>query len=371
MRFHLKDLEEDILKCSRCGFCRASCPVFEVKLNESWNARGRILLIRNLMEEKIGISEEFINRIYSCTLCKACEVTCPTGVKTEDILLRTRKLMAKENLLPEQFREMTKVIMETGNIYGKRMGLPEQLKFKNKEDRGNLVFIGCVAAYGYPEHAENFLQILKRVKYKFYTLEEERCCGGIMKSIGLEEEFSRWVKRNLGRIETCKPKKIISICPMCSHTLKEYVNKATYPFEVVHEVEVLRDLIESKKIKLKKKLDLKVSYFDPCHLGRYLQVFETPRRILSLIPGIEVIELGRNKQFSRCCGGPIRSIFPEIRDKLSDSIFQDAEEKGVDLLVTSCPTCYHNLYASSVSFDLEVIDLAELVAMSMGIKEKT
>ncbi|MDH5704355.1 MAG: (Fe-S)-binding protein, partial [Aigarchaeota archaeon] len=116
-----EEVEEEMIKCSRCGLCRAHCPVFEYKGRESWNARGRIFLIKALLDGKLSVSEELLDRIYSCSLCKSCDETCPSSAKVSDIIKDVRTSLAKTDIGPlEGHREMARAILTSGNILGEK-----------------------------------------------------------------------------------------------------------------------------------------------------------------------------------------------------------------------------------------------------------
>ena len=145
--------------------------------------------------------------------------------------------------------------------------------------------------------------------------------------------------------------------------------------EVLHITELLLRLIKEGRLKLKHKVPLKVTYHDPCHMGRHSNVYDTPREILKAIPGLEFVEMDRIREFSRCCGagGGLKAGFSDIQAKMAQERVRDAEKVEAERLVSTCPFCYQGLQVgiTAVRSKLKMTDLTELVALSMGIEAKS
>lgn len=365
-------LDEEVLRCSRCGFCRVSCPILEVQGSESWNARGRMMLAKALKEGKTSVSKELIDRIYSCTFCKACEVTCPPKVKVTEIIgnLRVELVKSKADTLEEQ-KKIVDTILRTGNIYG----LSDQPSiFKEKtgqKETERVIFIGCVAGYKYPKYVENFMQILDLTDLSFKLLSREVCCGWALYFLGFRNAFEELAKQNLELFEKNDVKEIFTICPMCYVTFEELYPKFTgKKIKVKHSTQILAELIHRGKIELIRPINANAIWFDSCHLGRHSNIYEEPRKILKAIPGLKLLDFERSKEFSKCCGGSIRVPFVQIRNALTNSILHDATSLGAQYLFLSCPTCLYNLYDISPRYDIKVCDLTESVAYSMKLIDK-
>ena len=118
----LKENYDELIRCYRCGLCRATCPVFESVGVESWNARGRIILLRALLDNGVKVTDSFVDRIYSCSLCRDCNYQCPPGVNVSDIIEHAREELVKSGLAPpEEQRELQRNILKTGNVLGKKI----------------------------------------------------------------------------------------------------------------------------------------------------------------------------------------------------------------------------------------------------------
>jgi heterodisulfide reductase subunit D len=173
-------------------------------------------------------------------------------------------------------------------------------------------------------------------------------------------------------IKASGAKLVITSCPGCYSTLKsEYPQIVEdIPFEVKHISEIIAELIDENKISFKLKINEKVTYHDPCHLGRYEGVYEEPRKILYAIKGIEFVEMLRNKQNAFCCGGG--TDLPLINPKLSLSIAKlrvnEAREAWAEAIVTSCPQCVKTLSLAAKTAQIKIFNLPILVVNAMGIR---
>ena len=148
---------------------------------------------------------------------------------------------------------------------------------------------------------------------------------------------------------------------------EEYEELGGLEAEVTHSLELVDELIKSGDIKLKKRINRKVTYHDPCHLGRYTGVYDAPRSILEAIPGIELVEMPRNRANAFCCGAGagVRTAYPEFARWVADERVREAESTGADTLVTACPFCEQNL-GEATGKKMELLDILELVRESMG-----
>ena len=142
--------------------------------------------------------------------------------------------------------------------------------------------------------------------------------------------------------------------------------------EVYHTAEFLAKLIREKKIELKHEVPVRITYHDPCHMGRHSNVYDPPREVLRAIPGLEFVEMERSGQYSRCCGagGGLKAGYPDTQNLMSQQRAKDAEEVKADWFVTTCPFCYQGLQIgiNAIQSKLKMKDITEVVAIAMGIK---
>ena len=364
----LKELPEkelvEAMRCFQCGYCRASCPVFNVKGVGSWNARGRLLLTVAEARGQIGreesVREDFIDRIFSCTLCKSCEESCPPKVRVSDIIMSIREVLTSKEETPQPLLKLHKLIEETGNILGSTIPpikAIEELKTLESSE-GILFYPGCTATHNYPEISNAAIKTLKLLKEPIAAIKNENtCCGLFLDTVGLKDVFKKHKEKIAEKFE--KYDTVITPCPMCMNMIKD-----EYKIGAQHTTLTLKEMIDSEKIKLKKEVKMTAAYMDPCHLGRYAKIYEEPRSILSQIPGLKLVELEHNKEDSNCCGGPIRITHNSIKDALTEIILKEAEQNEIEMIITACPTCFHSLSTLCVIYDIFPVDINQLVAYS-------
>ncbi|MFC2035246.1 (Fe-S)-binding protein [Chloroflexota bacterium] len=204
-----------------------------------------------------------------------------------------------------------------------------------------------------------------------YLADEEPCCGGLLHYIGLHREFSKHAQEVDSQLNTNKTKRIISIIPSCTHTLRNLIPNSVsrYDLEVRHFCEIVAENISSLELRFPK--EVKVTYHDPCQLVRYLGIVEEPRQILRAIKGIELVETDWTKgEWSTCCGGGggFEAVFPELSQILAVNRVKELVETGASIIVTHCPGCIMQLKTGLKELeisDVQVLDLTQMVAISM------
>ncbi|MFC2016320.1 (Fe-S)-binding protein [Chloroflexota bacterium] len=204
-----------------------------------------------------------------------------------------------------------------------------------------------------------------------YLADEEPCCGGLLHYIGLHKEFTKYAQEVDSRLKSNRVKRIISIVPSCTYTLRTLILNSTdgYDLEVRHFCEVVAESIPSLKLRFPK--EVKVTYHDPCQMVRYLGLVEEPRRILRAIKGIELVETEWTKEeWATCCGGGggFEAVFPELSQILAVNRAKELVETGAEIIVTHCPGCIMQLKTGLKELkvsSVEVLDLAQMVAMAM------
>jgi heterodisulfide reductase subunit D len=238
-----------------------------------------------------------------------------------------------------------------------------------------LYYVGCTASYdiNVKEVGINTVNILDALGLKYGILgTEEKCCGSVLLRIG-DYEFERLSEYNIRLFNSLNVKMLVTSCAGCFRTIKEdYKKMGKLNMEVLHTCELLARLLREGKLELKHEVPLKVTYHDPCHMGRHSNVYDTPREVLRAIPGIQFTEMDRIYEFSRCCGagGGLKAGFSDIQNKMAQERVRDAERTGAERLVSTCPFCYQGLQIgiNAIQSKVKMTDLTELVALSMGIE---
>lgn len=346
-----------VYKCVQCGTCRSVCPVFDVVGWESANTRGRMLIIKSLLEGRPP-SEDVLSSLASCTTCGICAAKCPAGANPPEVVEAARAQLVKCGVTTEAQEKLKTAVMTSGNSFGETrnrlhwLSDTERSKLPQKSDY--VYFVGCFDSYRYPEFAKKTFEVLQR--FGVTLLPDEQCCASPLLRTGFREDAGKVMEHNLEQIRKVGAHTVITGCAGCYTTLKN-----NYPEElrVISLPEFLAEHLAELNLK---RLDLTVTYHDPCHLGRHNKVYDAPRKVIQAICTLK--EMKNIKENSRCCGGGggVRIGYPDISLELARKRLEDVPE-DVDYIVTSCPLCVRNL--RDAGRDIEIIDIVELVAMAM------
>ncbi|MFX1606768.1 MAG: (Fe-S)-binding protein [Promethearchaeota archaeon] len=371
-----------IWQCGRCGYCGGGfpedrCPSKFLGNLESSAARGKLLIARALMKGDLQPSEELANRIYECTLCGSCEAICDTIIHLDlvEILEALRADLANAGFGPMlKHRKMLDWIEKEHNPYMEKHA--DRLNWmtggsERSEQSDVLYFTGCTAPYRQPEIAETSMQIMRAAGINALVAPEEWCCGSVALRVGATRMGLELAEHNVELWKSLGVRTIVTHCPGCYRTMKVDYPKilGDMPIKVLHFSEYLDELLNKGTLKLKGRIDVKVTYHDPCHLGKHAGVYEAPRRVLEAIPGLELIEMERTRKDSWCCGagGGMKSAFPDSALKVANERIAEAEKTEAQYLVSACPFCKQNLREASDirGANLQVHDLMELVAKAL------
>jgi Fe-S oxidoreductase len=220
-----------------------------------------------------------------------------------------------------------------------------------------IYFRGCVAREKLGNISRATEEILKHAGIDYKVLENEKCCGSFLLRTGFREEAEKVMNKTLKDLEG---EKIVTSCAGCYRTFKkDYKEILGVEINVVHTSELFNQLIEHGKIELEFK-DKKVTYHDPCHLGREMEEYDAPRAVIYRCA--ELVEMDFNKDKARCCGagGGVRSAYPEITEEISMARIEDAKNTGTEIIITACPFCILNIQSVCIEKQ-SVLDISELV----------
>jgi len=356
------ELEAEVLRCFRCGYCRSACPTFAVMGSESWNARGRLILARSILE---GLSEptpDILDRIFSCTSCLACEAVCPAVVRIVDALVAFKEALLNAGVRPPaRLAELSRRTAELGSPIARR---PRDFEVGGK--RGELlVFTGCVASEYKPELVMALEKVLNAMEVSYSVLEGP-CCGAPLLKMGLKADAKRAAEALASKIRASGAELIITPCPACLDMLIHRFRHLTgMAVRAQHTTEFLAGLLRSGKLHIERPVELKAVYHDPCVLGRGLGIYDAPRELL-WAAGLTLVEMRRSKASSFCCGHGFLAfeLYPELADALAEERLKEALRAGADALITACPSCLYGLSKAvkrSARF-LAVSDVVEVVA---------
>jgi len=352
------------------------CPPREVRGFESYTGRGTIHIARAIYEGRLKPYERLAEHVYAkCLLCKNCQVHCPNEVDIISVTRGLRQDLVRAGLLPNPLKERDSNVKEKHNVFGEapanRASWARDLKLPNKGDI--LYYAGCYDAYRYPETARATVAILRKAGVNVAYLGENEWCCGLPEfadgNIVLAEENAL---HNVNAIKASSAKKVVTSCPGCYTALKseypEVVGKI--PFEVVHVSEAIAELLDARKIKLNKVIKKKVTYHDPCHLGRYEEVYEEPRKVIRATPGVELVEMQRNRKHAWCCGAGTETYVmdSDLSTRIAKTRIEEAYETGAEAIVTACPQCLNVLTPAAKRAKMDIYNLPVIVAEAMGLK---
>jgi len=393
--------------CTRCGECLKWCPVYDVIsrgifipdgfnssketeytprdkihewkqfMNTGYGLRARLFSPKKIPESVI---QEFSDRLYHCAACGICGTVCPAGINLTGLWdsLRTNLVNRGNGPLRSQ-KFFTEVVPKYGNPYkaeqkDRLSWLPDDINVSESAEIA--YFVGCTVAYKAPMHAVSVVRILQEFNIPFTMLgEDELCCCADLISIGQRdtENIARdFARKNIEALKEKGVKKVLFSCPGCYHvSMTEWPRYygEELPFECVHISQFISELLDGEA-EWKNQIDKIATYHDPCHLGRYMGIYEEPRSAIKRLPGIKFVEMERNREFQRCCGAGGNALKEGVSD-LTRTIAKvrigDAKDVDADILVTSCPCCFLTLSDNNGNGHISVEDLTTLCARSLGL----
>lgn len=379
-----KEIDDEIIACIHCGFCRLGCPTFSVTQREGRNARGRNALAFYFLNGSIEPSAELAEAFYSCTTCQTCTYFCPAQIKVDEIVEGMRKKLYEAGFATPAVLGVRDNIQKTGNVFASaredRIQIyPPALREKAqkgelKKQAETLLFMGCVPSYLDMKMVPSLIKPLDAARVDYTTLAmEENCCGFPLYLMG-SDEFESHAKAIMKKIRETGARELVTPCAGCYKTFKRlYPEIGELGLEVYHSVQYLEKLLNEGRISFQGELGKKVTYHDPCDLGRAFKIFEEPRNILKQIPGLDYVEMGRNRLQARCCGGGggVQANNPEMAEKMASERVQDALAVGAEIIVSGCAACKDNLKKGARAIPkqergkIKIMDITEMVAKMM------
>ena len=422
----LKDFREEAERCSRCSLCKwvpmdqvkgydfsYACPSISRFNFHSYSAGGRLNIALSMMDGRIDYTDDLLEIIYKCQLCGACDVACKYTRDMEPL---------------ETIRALRSQCVEDGQVIPEHMAIIESLKKDDnimerpKADRGKwaeglavkditrekaevVYHAGC--RYSYDEQlwgaARGAVNILKQAGVDLGIAgKAEACCGGRVYDLGYKGELTKYADNNMELFRGAGVKTLVTSCADGYFTFKVLYEKFGKKdgLEVLHITEYLAKLLKEGKLKLTKKVPMTVTYHDPCHLGRMGEpfkhwqgqlkrdltmpvlyeppkefmrgtygVYEPPRDVIKSIPGMKLVEMGRIKEYSWCCGsaGGVKETYPDFAIWTALERIREAKSTGAEAIVTACPWCKNNFTdeIKESGDKIKVYDVVEIIQQAI------
>jgi Fe-S oxidoreductase len=421
----LSDFAAESDWCSQCSGCKwipydqvkswryaKNCPSISYFNFNTYSARGRYAVTRSLLHDQSEITPEVEDVAFTCLACGSCDVSCKVcRYNLEPLeMVRELKFHAVEN---GHVRPELTATLENVDSTGNPMGLPRADRGKWADgiavkqalpDKAEVLFFaGCKFSYDQELQgaARTALQILQKAGLDVAIAgPREMCCGGRWYSSGFRDEFNAMADANIKAWERAGIKTIVTPCSDCFHAIGRLYKERGAKFEVVHTVELIARLAAEGKLPFKKRVPMTVTWHDPCHLGRQGEpyepwegeytkileqvvvhtskkpryngakgVYDAPRDLLRAIPGVELVEMERIREYSWCCGagGGVREAYPDYSLWTAAERVEEAKATGAEALVTACGWCERNFKDAAADGGpaMPVMDIMDLVARAL------
>ncbi|OQY24739.1 MAG: hypothetical protein B6I35_00800 [Anaerolineaceae bacterium 4572_32.2] len=362
----------ELFGCIQCGKCTGGCPV----------ARKTVLNIRSmiynmLVEPELDVKAH--EELWDCTCCFTCVERCPKDVRPADLIIELRGQLVESGRIPETIGAALMGTFRQGNPSG--MAREDRAAWVNgtevkaaQEGCELLYYVGCTPAYDLRVHTVTraLARAFTAAGLDFGTLgTEESCCGNEIKRMGEAGLFEMLVEENSELFRSVGASRLVTTSPHCFNTIKnEY---GLDGIEVLHYTQLVAALIEQGQLELSNEVNKKITYHDPCFLGKQNHVFDEPRAIIQAIPGVELVEMDRNRERSLCCeggGGRMWAEGTNLEERLAFQRVHEAAETGAEILAVACPFCLLTLEdavkVQGLDEQIQVMDIMELVNLSLG-----
>lgn len=365
--------------CMHCGTCTTVCPSSEVAL---YNPR---LLLRHIALERATTAT--VDEVaWNCSTCNSCTEHCPRGIGFLDVIRSIRRKVADANLMPRVFDRPIRSLQKNSNPWqGRRedrLAWTGDIEIPSyRESMEYYLFNCCSTAYDSSSSRRNhkagiaLLRLLEYAEISYGSLgKEENCCGDMVDKLGAGDVAKDLQKKNTTMFINASVAKILTVSPHCLNTFtKEY--EGLEDVKKLHYTELLDETIASGRLQPKGRVDCRVTYHDPCYLGRHNDIYEAPRRILQAIPGLDLVEMPNNRDRSVCCGGGGGGVCKDDFGKGSivEKRVEEALTTGATVLATACPYCLRILDAAVKKHGwadkIAVRDVSELLWQSVETSE--
>lgn len=368
----LDDYATQLWYC-KCPMCQAVCPVLLETRREAHTPRNKILTIELVRRGLAEFDEAAVDQIYSCVMCGRNTAYCISKQPLNTCISAARANIVNMGKAPESVVQSDKLVRKFNNPFGRRHERRfDKLDLSGTKEKGAdiMFWIGCTGAYLRPEIPTAMIKIFNLAGVNYTIMSEEWCCGMPEWEMGLRDTAKNLARHNGEAIKATGVKTVVISCTTCFHALKSRYEEWGEPLdaEVIHGTEYIERLLNEGNLVLRESLDKVVTYHDPCHLGRYEGIFDTPRNVLQKVPKLKLVEMYENREHSSCCGsgGGYRVTHPRTAIKIEERVINEALSVNAEVLATSCVFCKHAFYRPARSKGIELKDVTEIVVDALG-----
>ncbi len=345
------------INCMQCDICVASCPMM-LTTGNSYSYTGQEYMIQLYrMEfdpryESEALRKTIEDGLWECFTCRQCENNCPQRIPlTKNMVdLRSRVMEKDPTLLPPTIRDLNENLFKHGNEFGvprfKRTEWTGELEVPQLQDgeKEYLYFVGCSESSDQLNQAaaRAMVNVLNRLQISYGILgEEEVCASDAALQTGEVDLFEELAETNIKTFKKYNVSRVITSSPHVYHIIKNEYPQYGGEYEVMHYVQLLEKALKEGKLEFNQSINQTVTYHDPCFLGRYNEIYEAPRKVLQGLPGVELVEMEKNREQAECCGGGGGGMWMEIPpgERVSERRVQQAADTGAGVLVVACPWC--------------------------------
>lgn len=382
-----RGLELELYSCAQCGYCQDICPIYEEIPWESASPRGKLYWIKNslttgFLRPNVELDEDFVDRLFQCTLCGHCHEVCQTMIDTMKIWNTARMQINRAGLRPKNLTAIVNNLEEMKNPYGleadMRLDWADYTGLDDvplNDEAEIAYFVGCTTAFKGVNHNIGYStsQLLNHLEEGWTLLgEDEWCCGSPLIMAGEEEKAREFVEHNIEEIERRGIKVLLTGCPSCYRMWKFEIPELLdieLSFSVKHTLEHIYRRIKEGKLTTPAS-DERTTYHDPCELSRLGGIVEEPRGILKAISK-GFVEMPEHGIDVRCCGGGglLQATNNELRLSIAKYRLEQAKSVDAEILTSACPACNLTFQDAvrTIGEKLEVLDLTEYIARQLNL----
>ena len=364
------------IKCAGCTYAEwpetyPLCPIYSRDNCFTFSGGGLLYLVKALVDQKIEYSQSIADLAFTCSGCGACDSRC--GIIRShtpyadpwDIIRLLRHESVKRGIIPEGIAGQIYKQVQTKGDFGQKNSfkIPEKI-VSDKAD--TVIFVECCHTNSQRQILESAVSLLEKIGRPVFGFSEKGCCGSTLYDFGFWEQLEPLIKTNWEKMKALKGKKFVFTDPHCQEFIVKRYPENLPDYRSIHSQhfsQLLAEAFKEGKLKSIKSDKIKVSYHDPCYLGRGLGIYDAPREVLSFLSGVELVEMERNRANSFCCGArALGNYFPNMSEVTARERVKEFRATGAERLITACPYCKEIFSKVMGKESNRVLDLTEFVS---------